>query len=130
SFWVYYGFLQIYGLGPHNGGNYIVWSLCIEMAFYAMLPVIAWLIARAARRPDDLRADVVGLGALLALSIGMRLALVADDYHHPALWLSLPGRMDWFIPGMAMAVASVRLEGREEQSRVATFIARFPLLPW
>src|SRR5207248_2134572 len=34
SFWVYYGFLQIYGLGPHNGGNYIVWSLCIEMAFY------------------------------------------------------------------------------------------------
>jgi peptidoglycan/LPS O-acetylase OafA/YrhL len=126
----YYGFVQIYGLGSPDGGIFPAWSLAIEMTFYAFLPLYAWLIARIAGGRVGWRLEAGGLVALTALAWVMRALLAHNGYHHPAFYLSLPGRFDWFVPGMALAVASVHLEGRASTPKLVGLIERQPLLPW
>ena len=46
---VYYGFLQIY-TDLALGGITQAWSLCVEVAFYALLPL--WALALARRAPS------------------------------------------------------------------------------
>ena len=41
DWWVYYGFLQIYKREWITGGLPQVWSLCIDVSFYAVLPIYA-----------------------------------------------------------------------------------------
>ena len=99
DWWKYYGMLQVYdpitlstGLGP-------AWSLCIEVTFYAFLPLFA--LYRGPVLPM--------LGMLAALSFASRTYM---HEFHPDVTYSwwLPGTFLWFAGGMALAVLSV--EGR------------------
>lgn len=69
------------------------WSLTVELQFYAVVPLVAWVLRRA---------GVLALvGGALAVSVAWWLAL----RHHVALPASsLPGRIDQFALGAAAAV--------------------------
>jgi peptidoglycan/LPS O-acetylase OafA/YrhL len=116
--WSYYGLSQIYD--PHTvlGGLGVAWSLCVEMSFYALLPVFAWLVGRKTGLCGSRAAVRVQLGWIaiagvssLALRAGLAGSLTAPFYDRgQTLMVSLPGLLDWFAIGMALAVLRAELE--------------------
>jgi peptidoglycan/LPS O-acetylase OafA/YrhL len=118
-FWVYYGFAQIYGHLSHSGdGLFPAWTLCVEVTFYAMLPLFGLATARAARRWGHVRADVIGLLALVAIASLWRGLFWADGGRNTGAFLWLPFYLDWFVPGMALAVLSVARHERAGDHRL------------
>jgi peptidoglycan/LPS O-acetylase OafA/YrhL len=83
------------------------WSLCAEVAFYALLPVLAWLVRRVVERrgPD---AEWWALGGLAAAGFGY-IAVVRGAGLPDRALLWLPGHLDWFAAGMAIAALWARL---------------------
>lgn len=123
---VHYGFLQAYDAGRFTGGIGQAWTLTVEVAFYAALP----LIALAARRLPGgsaarvLRGELGLLAALALVAIVWRLVVVlsvdpaARSYF--TLLVALPAQLDVFAGGMALAVVSAAgLDGRARPPRVA-----------
>ncbi|MDS1272197.1 acyltransferase [Lipingzhangella sp. LS1_29] len=97
-----------FGTGPQGLGQ--IWSLCTEVAFYLVLPVLALMLHRWARRgrPDvhaRARRLLIGLGVLMALSV---VALLVQFYpvERPYMHAWLPRTMGLFAVGMALAVLS------------------------
>ncbi|VCT92177.1 O-acetyltransferase OatA [Mycolicibacterium hassiacum DSM 44199] len=85
-----------------------MWSLAVEVAFYAVLPLLAWLLltvlCRRRWRPGRLLA---GLAALAAISPLWVVLLHGTDWlpRHAGWWL--PHYLIWFIGGMMLAVLAV-----------------------
>jgi peptidoglycan/LPS O-acetylase OafA/YrhL len=107
------------------------WSLAVEMTFYAALPLYvlgAALVARGRSPRSWMRAQLLLLAALAAVTLVVRYA-VFDDVNG---WVSgsVVGYLYWFALGMALAVVSVGLEGRERESRVVSLIVTRPVVPW
>ena len=77
------------------------WSLCTEVAFYAVLPLLAAVVRRvAARRGPAAEWWLLGGLALAAYAyIGVVRGLGLPD--RALLWL--PGHLDWFAVGMLVA---------------------------
>jgi peptidoglycan/LPS O-acetylase OafA/YrhL len=113
----YFGFLQIYNPDTAAGGINVAWTLCVEMTFYAFLPLWALGVRRALRRRGA-RAEYVALAGLFAASLAWQaVAVHATNVNQfgasAARWIEpLPNFLDQFAIGMALAVASVQLEGR------------------
>jgi peptidoglycan/LPS O-acetylase OafA/YrhL len=130
----YYGFAQIYSAGTAGGGIDQAWTLCVEVTFYALLPLWALLVGRVARGRRLLAVELGGLALLAAGSLAYK--AVAVMHVDPgslssAPWLMpLPNFLDDFAIGMAVAVASVHYEGRRELPRPLALIARYPELSW
>jgi peptidoglycan/LPS O-acetylase OafA/YrhL len=116
-------FLQLYdgeGISPALGPT---WTLCVEVSFYAFLPLFAVAVRRLARGAADvLRVEIAAVAGLIALSVLYKLALFASgaldgvtvlDYD---LIASLPGSLDQFAAGMLLACLSVRAAERDEES--------------
>jgi peptidoglycan/LPS O-acetylase OafA/YrhL len=99
------------------------WSLCTEVAFYALLPVLARVLPRG----RELR--YLALAALSCyVIIGGVIATGAD----PLVLLWLPARLDWFVVGMAVAVAHHRAGGptRDAVTRTLQSLGRYPGTAW
>jgi peptidoglycan/LPS O-acetylase OafA/YrhL len=108
DWWVYYGFLQIYVPGAPAQGLAAAWSLDIELSFYLLLPLYAWVMRRVWRsgtREQRIRRELVALGALALASIAVR--TVSLESGGSVLELTLAGTFDWLAAGMALAVLSV-----------------------
>lgn len=116
--WSYYGLSQIYDRQTVLGGLGVAWSLCVEVSFYALLPVFAWLMARMAGRAGTrgrvgVQLAWIGLAALASLVLRGEVAgsLSAPFYDRgQTLMVTLPGLLDWFAIGMALAVLRVEVE--------------------
>lgn len=82
-----------------------MWSLAVEVAFYAVLPVLAYVllvvVCRRRWRPWVVSA---GLAALAALSPLWLVVLHATDWLPNGAGLWLPHYLVWFVGGMALAV--------------------------
>jgi peptidoglycan/LPS O-acetylase OafA/YrhL len=111
----YYLFGQIYDTATIGGGLTQAWSLCVEITFYAFLPVWAWLVRRLVRGSADtrVRRELLALAALAAGSVLWKVVVLALQSQPEQVvvtpWLiSLPGYLDQFALGMALAVLSVR----------------------
>ncbi|WP_344102238.1 acyltransferase [Nocardiopsis rhodophaea] len=115
------------GTGPYGLGQ--MWSLCVEVSYYLLLPVIAFLLARYAARGGpggrrngrgaadtsgapsasivDARAKrlLIGLAALVVLSL---LAFFPQFYPEPRPYMHswLPRTLGMFAVGMGLAVVS------------------------
>lgn len=138
---LYYGFAQTWSQRTIGGGLSQAWTLCIEVTFYAFLPL--WSIAmrrlfpgRGAPFAKRVRVELVALAGLFAFSIVWKLALLAGSDPDrvvitPALD-SLPSFLDHFALGMALAVMSVWLAQRGERAlpRPLALLQRAPWLPW
>jgi peptidoglycan/LPS O-acetylase OafA/YrhL len=79
------------------------WSLCAELAFYALLPALA----AAVRRCGPAR-EGWALAALALLGYGYVIVVRAAGLPDRAL-LWLPGHLDWFAVGMGLAVVWARV---------------------
>jgi peptidoglycan/LPS O-acetylase OafA/YrhL len=105
----YFGFLQIYDTQTIVGGIGPAWTLCVEVSFYAALPLWALLLRRV--RGDFLLTELGMLAALAAGSLAWKAAflyLVPPDtpgWLPAQIWL--PAFADHFAIGMALAVCSV-----------------------
>jgi peptidoglycan/LPS O-acetylase OafA/YrhL len=108
--------------GPLLGGFTQTWSLCTEVAFYAALP----LLAVAARRWEA--AVLAGCVAVSYLYIAT--VHLLDLPQRALLWL--PGHLDWFAAGMAVAVVAERLRSGVPgpASRLLAGLAQWPGTCW
>lgn len=108
------GFLQIYRFGWMRAGLTQTWSLCTEVAFYAVLPVVAVGIVAWARR-----AGWHPLGLLTGCAGAVAATIAWYVWIHGNGWSAfttanywLPGYLSWFAGGIAMAVVQVHLTSR------------------
>ena len=110
---------QIYVRGPLPIGLTQMWSLCTEVLFYALLPLMtAALIGRVGARekaPERILGGLVAFtvtGLLWQTLAASSSDVVGQHYHQ---WL--PGFMPWFSVGLLFAVASVHSAAKPERSR-------------
>jgi peptidoglycan/LPS O-acetylase OafA/YrhL len=128
-FWVYYGFGQIYNDNDVLGGIAPAWTLCIEITFYLLLPLYAVLMSRAVDRHSrraQMLAELGVLGLLAGGSLAYRYVLRTHGSFSPVL-NALPTHLDWFAPGMALAVLSAYWQDRPLPRPVA-ILARRPII--
>ena len=114
--------LYFHGLLPSSLTQ--MWSLCTEVAFYVLLPVLC--VALAGRRPRrlDLRRVLVGAGVLSVLGVvwQVRVAPIPGHEGHYAQWL--PGYLPWFMVGMAFAACSAALTVTPDRTRAGQALER------
>lgn len=99
--------LQAYSKDTVAGGLPQAWTLCIEIAFYAFLPLWAALVRRIGA------PELPALAVLFAVSVAYKLvvlgAVVGDHVGAVDPWIiALPAYWDMFAMGMALAVISTR----------------------
>jgi peptidoglycan/LPS O-acetylase OafA/YrhL len=143
-FWVYYGLLQNFPVytpagkcapltvTSFNCGITPVWSLTIEVIFYALLPFFALAMARLTSRLRETHWLPVELGVLAALA-GVSIWIQGFHVHssvQPYLFYSPLGRAWWFGLGMTLAALSVWVEQRGEAPPPLRWVARHPEVPW
>ena len=129
GWWRYYGLAQIYSKDSLPGGLGVAWSLCVEATFYITLPFFARWMASRVRRDGQLsaaRSQLAVLGAIGLFGILLR-AAVCRSFLAPVpggglvLETALPGALDWFAIGMALAVVAATWEVQPERF---TFLGR------
>lgn len=99
-----------------------MWSLSVEVAFYLLLPLLAWSMVRL--RGPAARWRVPALCALAAVSLTWNLWPVpTPDAIHADNWL--PGYLPWFAAGMLLAELIHRVP---PGSRWAALLASQPLM--
>jgi peptidoglycan/LPS O-acetylase OafA/YrhL len=126
--WRSYAFTQIYFReGIISQGIFPAWTLCIEVTFYLALPFLAAAIGRIAGR--RVKVDLALLAALFVACNALRIVLQASGGGY-ILQNTLLCYLDWFAVGMAMAVVSVAMWGRERDSRVLRTIVERPWTTW
>jgi peptidoglycan/LPS O-acetylase OafA/YrhL len=135
NWWIFYAFGQIYSLANIGHGIGVAWTLCIEVTFYAALPLFVLLCARLARRPPSLRPDMLLLVLLAAGSLGFRAHY--SSFADVTTVSTLAGTFFWFALGMGLAILSVRLGDRRAASRgpaatgrPAALLRLWPVAAW
>jgi peptidoglycan/LPS O-acetylase OafA/YrhL len=123
-------FGQIYRPTLLLGGLGQAWSLCVEITFYAFLPLWAAFMARGrlTDRHARLRREWLGVLGLVIVSLLYKEALVFPHPQSP-LQAALPRYLDLFGLGMGLALLSLMYEGRE-LPRALRPLDRFPSLGW
>ncbi|MEY2568162.1 MAG: hypothetical protein QOE35_2691 [Actinomycetota bacterium] len=125
----YFGLLQVYRPQTVLGGLSQAWSLCVELSYYALLPLYAWLLGRRRTSPTrQVWLEWAGLASLVAMALGFRAWVrLADISTYTVNWL--PAWLDLFALGMALAVLSANAE-RGRPGRVVTAVGRRPAACW
>jgi peptidoglycan/LPS O-acetylase OafA/YrhL len=100
---IYYGFAQVYSTDTVVNGIPQAWTLGTEIAFYAVLPLYAWALAR---RRATARTELAVLALLAIAALACRTVAQGGGHGGPFWTLGLPGTFDWFAVGMALAVVS------------------------
>ena len=92
--------VQVYSVGHLLRHLDQTWSLCVEVAFYLLLPLLALAV-----RGRGLRGQAVMLGAMVVTAIAWPVVTRAigwPDVRIATIWL--PQFLDWFALGMGLAV--------------------------
>ncbi|MEZ5141930.1 MAG: acyltransferase family protein [Acidimicrobiales bacterium] len=110
------------------------WSIGVEVTFYLLLPLLAWVLVRLTRGRDESGRHLVlllVLGGLFAIGWAFRVYVVAASpswQTQSLLWL--PMYLDLFAIGMAMAVLSAGLSRGRPLPRVLRSLGDHPALCW
>ena len=98
-----------------------MWSLAVEVSFYAALPAIAYVLLNR-RRPEWQAARVLtALAALAAVTPAWLVIAAATDALPNSAGMWLPAHVACFAGGMALAV--LRVVGRRWRADVALLLA-------
>lgn len=83
-----------------------MWSLCTEVAFYLVLPWLAFLLAAGRRKgaPAARRQLLLLAGLALAGLVARAVAHKADGTYGDVALLQLPAHLDWFAAGMILCL--------------------------
>jgi len=132
----YYGIAQAYSEDTIGGGMSQAWTLTIEVAFYAFLPLFAYAMARVGggSARARLRTEVAGVTVLIVAGVAYKAVVLAsadpDAVRITPELIALPAYLDQFGLGMLLAVVTVGLGGRERLPAPLAVIERHPWLPW
>ena len=97
--------IQTYDNHDYDPNLTQLWTLAVEIAFYALIPILAALAARGRRTPEvALRRQFVMLGVLAVEALVFNIAENHTSLIHSQALLWLPAHLDWFALGMALAV--------------------------
>jgi peptidoglycan/LPS O-acetylase OafA/YrhL len=131
DWWRYYFFLQAYSDRTIGGGIPPAWSLCVEVTYYALLPVWAIAIRWLRTRLDSswLRSELVPLGLLALFGVAIQLAASRLLVSH-LLPTTLLGECTWLALGMALAVVEVGVGARQFPQRPVQALAEHSGLCW
>ncbi len=105
----------------HQGNPFLVgippaWSLVVEVTFYAFLPLYAALVGLLGRRVPALRAELIGIGALLVIGLA---AIIAFATGHAPPWVTvLPQHLPAFGLGMLLSVVITHPWSQEATARL------------
>jgi peptidoglycan/LPS O-acetylase OafA/YrhL len=132
---LFYFFAQLYDPDTILQGISQAWTLCVEVSFYAFLPVWALAMRRLVRGHPErwLRVELTGLAALFAGSLLYKALVLKGTVVTPENFVavgSLPGFLDQFALGMGLAVVSVRLAQHEGLPRWLAWVERMPGVAW
>jgi peptidoglycan/LPS O-acetylase OafA/YrhL len=129
----FYGVGQAYSQDTFGGGLTQAWSLTVEVAFYAFLPLWAFGMRRLLGR-RGFGAEAAALALLFAAGVIYKLVVLSGgDSHQVAITprlVSLPAYFDHFALGMALAVLSLWVEQNRRLPRALAWIDRFPSFSW
>ena len=139
----YFGLVQNYHAGSFLRGLGVAWSLVIEVSFYVVLPLLAWLLRGwrpASTRAARVRRQFVGLGCMYILGIAARAwsaqsrsAFVFQRHlwrPHRYIDLWLPAYLDWFALGMIIAVIAAVAQGGDVTARSIAPLVRRTAVAW
>ena len=107
--WVYYGFAQVYSHDYLTHGIGPAWSLCVEVSYYLVLPLVAAAVARLVRRSRWWQAELAVLLPFATVGI-VGSGLVAANVLPQWVGNTLLSNTELFAVGMALAVVSVAVE--------------------
>ena len=137
--WRYYGFLQTYGLRTLGTGYTVSWSMCVELAFYLVLPLLAIAVARlaglararssSATNPATIQLVVFALLAVASFDLRLAISpslLDAVPLSREVIATSLPALFDWFAVGLGLAVCAAEWEHGGARGGVLHRLARRP----
>ena len=130
---LFYGFAQIYSPGAVFQGIPVAWTLCIEVSFYAFLPVFALALRVLSKRTraSVWRVEAVTIMALFVFGLAWRaLALGADSEALQTSVNTLPAWVAWFAVGMGLAVTSAWLTEGAAKPAFVRFVERAPGVCW
>ena len=109
--WVYPVFLQTYDNDTLFRGLSVAWTLCVEVAFYAALPLYAYASRRwcysSANAKSRLRAEIGLLCVASAIALALRVPASRLSSGGTVLLTTMPLLFFWFALGMGLAVVSV-----------------------
>ena len=134
DWWRYYLFLQVYSHRTLYGGILPAWTLCVEVTFYALLPVFAAVMVRLAARTgragrrERIRLELAVLGGLAVASLVLRTIDLAGP--RTVLDNTLLENFDWFALGMGLAAVSVAAQDGGPGAAVARRLARWGPACW
>jgi peptidoglycan/LPS O-acetylase OafA/YrhL len=114
KWWVYYGLFQSYRFAWLTRGLGVAWSLSVEIAFYALLPVLGTVLLGLSCRlgfRDRMRLQLLVFAALGVGAVFFRAAIF--DGQLIDLYNTLPAHCFGFLAGMSTAVVSTWFAGRE-----------------
>jgi len=104
--WSYLLLIQTYD--SHNVDSSLVqmWTLAVEISFYAILPILSSLGRRVFAHVPAVsgQLSLVASMAFAALAANVTAHVVSGDLSSQLLWL--PSYLDWFGLGMLLAIAS------------------------
>ncbi|MEU0503606.1 acyltransferase [Nocardia sp. NPDC005998] len=99
-----------------------MWSLSVEVAFYLVLPLLAFAVVRL--RGDAARWRIPAILALAAISLSWNFIPVpTPDAIHADNWL--PGYLPWFAVGMLLAEL---IDNRDQLSPRLRLLANQPVM--
>jgi peptidoglycan/LPS O-acetylase OafA/YrhL len=130
-----YLFGQSYSWQTAVSGLPQAWSLCVEAAFYVLLPIYAFSLRSVPLRAPRARFRVELCGIALLVVAGFAFTTLAvtsgatDRLDRYPLQFQLPPYLKDFAVGMCLAVLSVWYEGRGTP-RLLRPVERFPGLCW
>jgi peptidoglycan/LPS O-acetylase OafA/YrhL len=131
----YFLLTQIYSGDPNVvlGGLYVAWSLCIEVSFYLLVPLIAfgarWIARRASTVNGRMQAQLVLMVAFWIGATVFRTVKVLYWTSMPIDRTWIPGYFDYFAIGMGFAVFSAWLELGGTMPKAFGWLARWPVIP-
>ena len=110
GFWDYgrhYLLVQIYQPKYGLAGIVPTWTLAVELSFYAVLPVYAWVLRSITQRQPVARrvtTELVAAAIVYAFGLAWHIGVVSSRGTDAVSARWLPAMSDWFALGIALAV--------------------------
>lgn len=104
TWWANLALVQVFVPYTLTGGLTQMWSLSVEVAFYLVLPLLAWALVRLRGDRARWRIPIISVSAVVCLFWAFLPIPALEGTHHDN-WL--PGYLPWFAAGMLLAELAV-----------------------